>query len=364
MDNYCSPQYVDFTSNLEELSDDYFNKDHGSDKSEECVKIPEIKITLCDEKEYLSKKIVEETKESIITEEITDEIANEVAEKTAQEFTEEIIKETTKESMQLECTPNVVTSLETELDIIKNTPIKLIYSSCSSTQGSSKSKLVQKVTYNDVMQEAIEVLQNLVITPSNVFKKPMSTKNEPSKCLISQDDNNQIDCTSNKLSDEKIQMLSTSEREIYATPQKDMFDSDISPINILTQAEHEQKLDLNNSTQLLNVDTPSEINQSKLSMESSNSKKQSKKLSFQCRRQSLKIRRNSNKYISLAAAVLQFQNNTPERFRTKSIRKQKELKLGVSKDNQLKLKSVLLIKYLRIKMFLPRLETLSQEDLV
>ncbi|KAI4486629.1 hypothetical protein M0804_005999 [Polistes exclamans] len=338
MDNYCSPQYVDFTSNLDEPSDDYFNKDHGIEKSKESIEIPEIEVILCDEKECLSEEIVEETKESMITEKITDEIAEEIA----KEIVEEIVKETTevitketKESVQSECTPNVNTKLETELDIIKNTPIKVICSSSSSTQGSSKCKLVKKVTYNDVMQEAREALQNFVITPSSVFKKPMSIKSQ---------DNNQVNCPSNKqtekLSDEKIKILSSSERGIYMTPQKILPDIDISPINLFMLDEHDQKLDSNNSTKLLNIDTPCEKNQSKLSMESNNSKKQSRRLSFQCRRQSLKIRRNSNKYISLAAAVLTFQNKTPERFHTRSIKERKEsTKLDVSKENQLKLKS-------------------------
>ncbi|XP_014605517.1 PREDICTED: targeting protein for Xklp2 homolog [Polistes canadensis] len=333
MDNYCSPQYVDFTSNLEEPSDDYFNKDHGIEKSKESIEIPKVEVILCDEKECLSEEIVEETKESMITEKITDEIAEEIVEEIVKETTEVITKET-KESMQSECTPNVNTKLETELDIIKNTPIKVICSSSSSTQGSSKCKLVKKVTYNDVMQEAREALQNFVITPSSVFKKPMSIKSQ---------DNNQVNCPSNKqtekLSDEKIKILSSSERGIYMTPQKNLPNIDISPINLFMLDEHDQKLDSNNSPKLLNIDTPCEKNQSKLSMESNNSKKQSRRLSFQCRRQSLKIRRNSNKYISLAAAVLTFQNKTPERFHTRSIKERKESKLDVSKENQLKLKS-------------------------
>ncbi|XP_043504307.1 F-actin-monooxygenase Mical-like [Polistes fuscatus] len=346
MDNYCSPQYVDFTSNLEEPSDDYFNKDHGIEKSKESIEIPEIKVTLSDEKECLSEENVEETKESMITEniidEITDEIKEEIAKEFAEEMIEEIVKETievitkeTKESMQSECTPNVNTKLETELDIIKNTPIKVICSSSSSTQGSSKCKLVKKVTYNDVMQEAIEALQNFVITPSSIFKKPMSIKSQ---------DNNQVNCPSNKqtekLSDEKIKIVSsTSEHEIYMTPQKNLLNTEISPINLLMPDEDDQKLDSNNSTKLSNIDTPNEKNQSKLLMESNSNKKQSRRLSFQCRRQSLKIRRNSNKYISLAAAVLKFQNKTPERFHTRSIKKRKESKLDMLKENQLKLKS-------------------------
>ncbi|KAF7389928.1 hypothetical protein HZH68_011785 [Vespula germanica] len=327
MDNYCSPQWVDFTSNLDVPSDSYFDKDHEVNKYRECVEVPQIEITSAETKN--NEEILEETKESVQS----------------------------KNKDFIECSSDINGKVETELNIIKNTPIKLMYTSSTSSHGSSKCKLLKKVSYNDVIQEAIENLQNCVLTPSNAFKKPMLITNKASKCLEFQD-NNQVNCITNKeteqvtegLSDEEIKSLSASitKRDIHTTPQNNLPSPNISPINLLKQDEFDQQLDCDsnsachtseNSTKLsLKVNTCNKQNSCK-TLEKGNGKKQSRTVGYQCRRQSLTFRRHSNRYISSAAAVLQYQNKTPERFHTQSQKKRKELKINETKENHLKLKS-------------------------
>ncbi|KAL2719199.1 hypothetical protein V1478_011618 [Vespula squamosa] len=322
MDNYCSPQWVDFTSNLDVPSDNYFDKDHEINRYRECVEAPQIEITSAETES--SKEISEETKESIQS----------------------------KNENFIECSSDINGKVETELDIIKNTPIKLMYTSSTSSHGSSKCKLLKKISYNDVIQEAIENLQNCVLTPSNVFKKPTLITNKASKCLEFQD-NNQINCVTNKetegLSDEEIGSLSASitKRDIDTTPQNNLLNPNILPISLLKQDEFDQKLNCDNNTACHTSKNSNKISlkvgmcnkQNSCKTERSNGRKQSRTIGYQCRRQSLTFRRHSNRYISSAAAVLQYQNKTPERFHTQSQKKHKELKVGETKENHLKLKS-------------------------
>lgn len=326
MDNYCSPQWVDFTSNLEALSDSYFEKNHEIDKYKECVEAPQIEVTLA--KTENSEEISEETKESIQSEN--------------KDF--------------IECSSNVSEEVKTELNIIKNTPIKLMYTSSTSSHGSSKCKLFKTMSYSDVLDDVIKTLQSCVLTPSNVFKRPMLHANEASKCLKFQD-NNQVNCLSSKkteqdsngLSDEEIKssLASTAKHDIDKSPQNNSLNPNISSINLLKHDEFDKKLDCDNntashvsknSTKLsLKVNRCNKQNQYK--SDKSNGRKQSRTLGYQCRRQSLTFRRHSNRFISSAAAVLQYQNKTPERFHTQSKIKQKESRVDETKENRLKLKS-------------------------
>ncbi|XP_046830558.1 synaptonemal complex protein 1-like [Vespa crabro] len=326
MDNYCSPQWVDFTSNLEVPSDNYFDEDHEIDKYRECLVASQTEVILTETEK--NEKISKETKESIKLEKKT----------------------------FIESSSDINEEVETELNIIKNTPIKLMYTSSTSSYGSSKCKLLKKVSYNDIIQEAMENLQNCVLTPSNVFKKPMLITNEASKLEFQ--DNNQVNCSSSKeieqvtkdLSDEEIKSLSASitKHDIDTTPQNNLLNPNKSSINLLKYNEFDQKLDCDNNTAChtsenstklsLKVNMCNKQNSCK-SIEKSNGRKQSRTLSYQCRRQSLTFRRHSNRYISSAAAVLQYQNKTPERFHSQSRKKQKESKVNETKENHLKLKS-------------------------
>lgn len=326
MDNYCSPQWVDFTSNLEAPSDSYFEKNHEIDKYKEYVEAPQIEVALAETEN--SEEISEERKESVQSE----------------------------NKNVIECSSNVSEEVKTELNIIKNTPIKLMYTSSTSSHGSSKCKHFKTMSYSDVLDDVIKTLQSCVLTPSNAFKRPMLNTNEASKCLKFQD-NNQVDCSSSKkteqvpngLSDEEMKSLlaSTAKHDIDKSPQNNLLNPNISSINLLKHDELDEKLESDNntashisknSTKLsLKVNMCNKQNQYK--SEKSNDRKQSRTLGYQCRRQSLTFRRHSNRFISSAAAVLQYQNKTPERFRTQSKIKQKESKVEETKENRLKLKS-------------------------
>ncbi|KAK2586418.1 hypothetical protein KPH14_010701 [Odynerus spinipes] len=317
MDNYCSPQWVDFTSTPGVPSDDYFEKDHEIDKYESCMEIPEI---------YISEDNVN---------------------------TAEISKKR-----------NIYQNLESELNIIKNTPIKVIYSS-SSSRSSSKCQIAKKATYDDVLNEAIETFEQCMSSTSDIFKKPMLIKNKASKSLkfhaMDNDQGNvspskEIEQIKEDILDQEVKILSPAINECDIIETKNDIDkkspinsfiSNISPNNLLKNDESDLKLDVDNCPVfctpvdcMKSLRAISHEQRQCKSLEKNSSSRQSKPLRYQCRRQSLKFRRHSNRYISLAAAVLKFQNETPERFRTKSNKDLKAKSVSVKRQFSVISKSV------------------------
>lgn len=294
MDDLCSPQWVDFTCDPDVPLDDYFEKNHEAYEDNRRMEIPQIKI-------------------------ISDEEPN--------------IAETPGEKI-------IVDKLEEELNIIKNTPMKVIYSS-SSSHSTSKQEIVKQVKYDDIMQEAIETFEQCISAKKDIFKKPALSKNKATKCLkFHTVDNNQVNDLNKSNNKIILAKEDTAIQEIKVSPSSVNNDDHL----IQTKDDNDKKPLVNNvnsniSPNILSKQNESDVSNSNfytptsdmklLGLNNSNNKRQckslekssarrSKPLTYQCRRQSLKFRRNSNRYISLAAAVLKFQNQTPERFHTKS----------------------------------------------
>ncbi|KAI4503447.1 hypothetical protein M0802_001669 [Mischocyttarus mexicanus] len=150
MDNYCAPQWVDFTCSPQVPSDDYFEKHH------------EI---------YEPKLYTEEVEENINSD-------NELLE----------IIETPRKSVKW---PNEYSTksvsnenLEVEINNMKNTPIKIIY---PLPYNNNKPRIMRQTSYDNILNEAMQNVQfcenlindkkdNKVSLTEDVFKKPMPVK--------------------------------------------------------------------------------------------------------------------------------------------------------------------------------------------
>lgn len=173
MDNYCAPQWVDFTSSPQVPSDDYFEKHHDIYEPKLCTK------------EYQSTKLDKEVSEII-----------ETPIKSVQSQNKYFTKSMSTENLQ------------TEIDNLMSTPIKVIY---PSSYNNCKQKVIKQVSYENILNEAmqnVQLCENLcndekdtdVSSTENIFKKPIpiKSKTSPKPVKIREIDNNSALVSTNK----------------------------------------------------------------------------------------------------------------------------------------------------------------------
>ncbi|XP_043499140.1 calponin homology domain-containing protein DDB_G0272472-like [Polistes fuscatus] len=147
MDNYCAPQWVDFTCSPQVPSDDYFEKNHEIYEPKLCTKVIEENINSDNE----LSEIIETPRKSV------------------QSLNEYSIKSVSTEN------------LETEISNIKNTPIKIIY---PSPYNNSKPKIMKQISYDNILNKAVQLCEEFindkkdtkVSSTEDIFKKPMPVK--------------------------------------------------------------------------------------------------------------------------------------------------------------------------------------------
>ncbi|XP_015190021.1 PREDICTED: targeting protein for Xklp2-like [Polistes dominula] len=152
MDNYCAPQWVDFTCSPQVPSDDYFEKHHEIYEPKLRTKVIEENINSDNE----LSEIIETPRKSV---------------------------QSIKESIKSISTEN----LETEISNIKNTPIKVIY---PLPYNNSKPRIIKETSYDNVMNNAMQLCKDLIIndkehtdvlSTDDLFKKPMPVKTKTFK---------------------------------------------------------------------------------------------------------------------------------------------------------------------------------------
>ncbi|KAL2717404.1 hypothetical protein V1478_013104 [Vespula squamosa] len=203
MDHYCAPQWVDFTSSPQVPSDDYFEKHHDIYEPKLCTKI--INQSIESAKEV--SEIIETPKKSVQSE------------------NKYFIKSMSTENLQ------------TEIDSLKNTPIKVIY---PSPYNNSKQKVMKQVSYENILNEAMQNVQlcedlcndkkNIdVLSTEDIFKKPIPIKSKTSKPVkIREIDNNSVLVSTNKQMQDIARNILEEETKNVSSSSINMFKPDTS----------------------------------------------------------------------------------------------------------------------------------------
>ncbi|KAF7414872.1 hypothetical protein HZH68_003361 [Vespula germanica] len=219
MDNYCAPQWVDFTSSPQVPSDDYFEKYHEIYEPKLCT------------------KIINQSTES--TKEVSEII--ETPKKSVQSENRYFIKSMSTENLQ------------TEIDSLKNTPIKVIY---PSPYNNSKQKIMKQVSYENILNEAMQNVQLCedlcndkkntdVSSTEDIFKKPIPIKSKTAKPVkIREIDNNSVLVPTNKQMQDIARNILEEETKNVSLSSINMFKPDTSSsIKVMKDFSKTSKID-------------------------------------------------------------------------------------------------------------------------
>ncbi|XP_046837673.1 calponin homology domain-containing protein DDB_G0272472-like [Vespa crabro] len=257
MDNYCAPQWVDFTSSPQVPSDDYFDKYHDIYESKLCTK------------EYQSTKSTKKISEII-----------ETPKKSVQSQNRYFIKSMSTENLQ------------TEIDSLKNTPIKVIY---PSPYNNSKQKVIKQVSYENILNEAMQNVQLCedlcndkkdidVSSTENIFKKPIPIKSKTSfkPVKIREIENNSALVSTNKQMQDIERNILKEETKNESLFSNDMFKPDTSSsIKVMKDFSKTSKIDdhlkcnIQQNNDLKNDRSKIKLNNKNFKLKSSGLKQQS-----------------------------------------------------------------------------------------
>lgn len=257
MDNYCAPQWVDFTSSPQVPSDDYFEKHHDIYEPKLCTK------------DYQSTELDKEVSEII-----------ETPIKSVQSQNRYFIKSMSTENLQ------------TEIDSLKSTPIKVIY---PSSYNNYKQKVMKQVSYENILNEAMQNVQLCedlcndkkntdVSSTENIFKKPIpiKSKTSPKPVKIREVDNNSALVSTNKQMQDISRNILEEETKNVSLSSINMFKPDTSSsIKVMKESSKISKIDchlkcnIQQNNDLKNDRSKIKLNNKNLKLKPSDLKQQS-----------------------------------------------------------------------------------------